>query len=255
MTNQKKYKHYTIDPVTGKVQWFFPMEIEVNVKGYEKGTEEYVAAVEYLNNLKNQIVKDDDGNDVVCEVGEAKLGFREFPAVFIPVTHDKYLELIKDEMNKQEDMKQDGRCPVEAKIGGIKTCPLRIPNPDYVKGGDMPKTIANSCENCIYYNKKYEHTEANFSTLSATGDDGESIDYEPVAPSNYYDGDKYEVLVEKWTEFVRKNEPDMEELATLLAMEYLRSEAAKEMGVASSTAQYQRNKLKSLLLRFFEGII
>ena len=27
-------------------------------------------------------------------------------------------------------------------------------NPDYVEGGDMPKTIANSCDKCIYCAKK-----------------------------------------------------------------------------------------------------
>ena len=31
---------------------------------------------------------------------------------------------------------------------------LRINNPDYVEGGDMPKTIANSCDKCIYCAKK-----------------------------------------------------------------------------------------------------
>lgn len=254
VTKQKKYKHFTVDPVTGKVQWFFPMEIEVDVKDYEKGSVEYETAVSYLNNLKVQTVKDENGNEVVCEVGEAKLGFREFLAVFVPVTHDKYLELIKDEMNKQEDMKQDGRCPVTAKIGGVKTCPARIPNPDYVEGGNMPKTIANSCENCIYRSKKHEHTEVNFSTLSATSVEDDTIDYEAETPSNYYEGERYERLVEKWQSFVKKNSPEDEELAVLLAMEYLRSEAARELGMASSTAQSRREKLKPLLLRFLEEV-
>ena len=57
-------------------------------------------------------------------------------------------------MKKQFDMKMDGRCPIPAEIGGVKTCPLRINNPDYVEGGDMPKTIANSCDKCIYCAKK-----------------------------------------------------------------------------------------------------
>jgi hypothetical protein len=52
-------------------------------------------------------------------------------------------------------MKMDGRCPIPAEIGGVKTCPLRINNPDYVEGGDMPKTIANSCDKCIYCAKRH----------------------------------------------------------------------------------------------------
>ena len=65
-----------------------------------------------------------------------------------------YEKVKQDEMKKQFDMKMDGRCPIPAEIGGVKTCPLRINNPDYVEGGDMPKTIANSCDKCIYCAKK-----------------------------------------------------------------------------------------------------
>lgn len=251
MTKNKKYFHHEVDKVTGKDQWFFPMEIEVDLNDYEKGSDEYETARQYIENLRQ--ATDINGQKVVCEVGEAQLGFRKFMAVFIPVTHELYLELIKDEMNKQEDMKQDGRCPVPAKIGGVKTCPRRIPNPDYVEGGDAPKTIANSCEGCIYFAKKHEHTEANFSTLSVEGDEGEPMDFEVPSPSNYYDGDKYERLVDHWKAFVQEKAPDLMELSELLALEYLRSEAARKLEMHPSTAKSRKDRLKKLVQEFLDN--
>lgn len=40
MTKNKKYFHHEVDKVTGKDQWFFPMEIEVDLNNYEKGSDE-----------------------------------------------------------------------------------------------------------------------------------------------------------------------------------------------------------------------
>lgn len=251
MTKQKRYLHHEVDPVTGQDQWYFPLEITVNPKDYNNDPDAFESTYEYLNSLKHQTVVDVNGNAVVCEVADTKLGFREFKAIFVPVaSHEMYLELIKDEMNKQFDMKMDGRCPIPAEIGGVKTCPLRIDNPDYVEGGDMPKTIANSCDNCIYCAKKHEHTEANFSSLSAIGDDGESIDYDAPAPVNYYAGEQYERITIAFRSFLEIKAPDLVKLAEKLSDEYLRSEAARELNVPSSTAQGQRDRLKRFLLDF-----
>lgn len=255
MTKKERYQHYTVDTVTGERQYYFPMEIEVDLKAYEQGTDEYESAVLYKNNLKKATIKDKNGNEIVCEVGHTKLGYREFEAVFIPVTHEEFKELIKDEMDKQDAAKMDGRCTIPAEIGGVKMCPLRIPNPDYVEGGDMPKTIANSCKGCIYEKKKHSHTEVNFSTLHTTDDDGEEGDFETGNPHNYYAGDEYEVLMEQWCAFVRTKAPELEDLAMLLSMEYIRSEAARELGKSSSTVQAQRDRLKPLLLEFLGSIV
>lgn len=153
MTKQKKFKHYTINPVTGKKQYYYPMEIEVDLDNYEVGTDEYETAAKFLQDIKNQKAKDDDGNEVVCEVDYTKLGFREYLAVYIPVSYEKYKSLIKDEMDKQEEIKQNSRCTIPAKIGEVKVCPRRVPNPDYVEGGNMPKTLAVSCDDCPYKDK------------------------------------------------------------------------------------------------------
>ena len=251
MTNQKRYLHHEVNPVTGQDQWYFPLEITINPKNYSNNPDALEAAQEYLKGLKRQTVVDMNGNAVVCEVADTKLGFREFKAIFVPVpSHEMYLDLIKDEMKKQFDMKMDGRCPIPAEIGGVKTCPLRIDNPDYVEGGDMPKTIANSCDKCIYRAKKHDHTKVNFSSLSATGDDGETIDYDAPAPANYYAGEQYERITTAFLSFLETKAPDLVHLAEKLCDEYLRSEAARELAIPSSTAQGQRDRLKPFLLEF-----
>lgn len=254
MTKKERYQHYTVDPVTGERQYYFPMEIEVDLKNYNPDSDEYAVSVEYKKNLKKATVKDMDGNDVVCEVGYTRLGYREFEAVFVPVSHEAFKKLIKDEMDKQDAAKVDGRCTIPATIGGVKMCPLRIPNPEYVEGGDMPKTIKKSCDGCPHAKKKHSHTEVNFSTLHLTDDDGEEEDFETGNPYNYYAGDEYEALMKKWCAFVRTKAPELEELAMLLSMEYIRSEAARELGKSSSTVQAQRDRLKPLLLEFLQNI-
>lgn len=251
MTKQKRYLHHEVDPVTGQDQWYFPLEITVNPKDYSNDQDALESAQEYLNIFKQQTVVDMNGNAVVCEVANTKLGFRKFKAIFVPVpSHEMYLELIKDEMKKQYDMKMDGRCPIPAEIGGVKTCPLRIDNPDYVEGGDMPKTIANSCDKCIYCAKKHEHTNVNFSSLSAIGDDGESIDYDAPAPANYYAGKQYDRIKIAFLSFLEIKAPNLVPLAEELSDEYLCSEAARKLAIPSSTARGQRNRLKHFLLDF-----
>ena len=119
----------------------------------------------------------------------------------------------------------------------------------------MPKTLAVSCDDCPYKDKKNNPQEVPVSAMTRKDDDGNDMDYEIPAPSNYGMGARYETLVGQWAEFVRKNAPDLEELAVLFAMEYLRSEAAKELNIASSTAQGQREKLKKLVVMFLENAV
>lgn len=256
MTKQERYQHYTVDPVTGEKQYYYPMEIEVDPKMYDRKIDEeaYDSAVIYRNGLNQAKIQDKDGKDIVCEVGYTRLGNREFKAVFIPVSHEEFKELIKDEMHEQERAKEDGRCIIPSKIGGYKRCPRKIPNPNYVEGGDMPKEIMNSCKGCIYEKKKCSHTIVNFTDNAVTNGEGEVEEMDPISPNTYYAGDEYEELIQKWCAFVRTKAPELEELAMLLSMEYIRSEAARELGKSGSTVQAQRDRLKRLLLEFLQNI-
>lgn len=236
MTKKERYQHYTIDLTTGEKQWYFPMEIETHKDDF--------AGAEYLQNLKSE----------PYEIGMTRLGFREFKAVMIPVSKEQYNALIKDEMNKQEEMKQDGRCPLPAIKGGIKTCPLRIPNPKYTKDGSEPKTLANSCDGCIYAAKKHTNTVVTFTDLGSEDDGGDFASYEPSNPVGYNSGDAYLKLQKQWIEFVKANKPKLAELAELLSSEYLQIEAAKELDKSRQTINSQADVLKQLALEFLNTI-
>lgn len=236
MTKKERYQHYTIDPATGEKQWYFPMEIETQNDDF--------AGAEYLQNLKA----------TPYEIGMTRLGFREFKAIMIPVSKEQYKSLIKDEMDKQEKMKQDVRCLVPATIGGVKICPRRIPNPNYVEGGSEPKTLANNCEGCIYAAKKHTNTVVTFSDLGSEDDDGDFSSYEPSNPVGYNSGDTYLKLQKQWIEFVKANKPKLAELAELLSSEYLQIEAAKELDKSRQTINSQADVLKQLALEFLNTV-
>lgn len=236
MTKRERFQHYVVNE-NGDVQWFFPMEVEVS-----KDDESYK---DYISMLRGMT-----GTDEKYEIGMTKLGFREFNAIFIPVSKEQYDELIKDEMNKQEAMKQDGRCFIKAKKGGIRICPRRISNPKYVEGGSEPKTLAVSCEGCPYASKKNAHTVMNFSDLTTEDEDGNPMDYEVANPVGYDSTRQYDALVKDFLEYVRANRPKLTELAELLCQEYVQTEAASILGKSTSTIGSQTDKIKELLLEF-----
>ena len=235
MTKKERYQHYVINPSTGEVQWYFPMEIET--------TSEDAAGSDYLNSLKLS------GH----EIGMSKIGFREFKAIMIPVdSKAEHDILIKDELDKQDEMKLDGRCFIQAKIGGLKRCPRQMPNPSYTEGSGLPKTIMTSCKGCPYEHKKHEHTFVNFSALQSTDDDGNTEDFDPANPIGYNSTYNYDKLSDEFLDYVRENKPKLLELATLLCKEYVQTEAANILGKSTSTIGSQTEKLRELLNEFLD---
>ena len=203
------------------------------------------------------------------EIGMARLGFRNFDAVFVPcretayvngrevyidtpeeVQRRRYLELIKDEMNAQEEIKQDGRCPIPDGRGGLKRCPRRVPNPDYTPGGDAPKTLPVRCEGCKYEPFRLSHTTLAFSCLGREDDPGEI-----ASPRSRYAAYGYEKLSSGFVSYVREKNPRLAPLAELLALEFTGSEAARELGLPTSTAGSRREKLKELCREFLDEVI
>ena len=235
MTKKERYQHYIINPSTGEKEYFFPMEIETT-KDDESGSD-------YLKVLK-------DSN---YEIGMSKIGFREFMALLIPVgSKEEHDLLIKDELDKQDKIKADGRCFISAKIGGTKRCPRQIPNPNYVEGGKESKTIMKSCEGCPYYDKKHAHTVVTFSSMQTEDEEGETQNFEPTNPIAYNSADQYNSLVSEFLEYVKVEKPKLVELATLLCQEYIQTEAANIIGKSTSTIGSQTDKLKELICKFLD---
>ncbi len=208
------------------------------------------------------------------EVGRAMLGFRIFDAVMVPcrttatvngkevfidtpseVQRQRYLEYIRDELNRQASSQQDGRCCIRAANGKTKRCPLRIPNPDYLPGGTQPKTIPVKCEGCPYEPFRQAHTVVELSCFDHEGENGETEPYEVPAPNNYYAADDYEKLAEEFVDFVKERNPKLAALAELKADEFNLTDAAKELGKATSTVDSQTRKLKELVLEFLDNTL
>ncbi len=238
------------NPITGELDYYFPMEItDPSIKEYAH----------------------------VCgfEIDYATLGYRRFLAVYVPckektidpdgrevflptpsdVQHARYLEMIKDEMNEQEDAKQDGRCMIPDGHGGVKRCPRRVKNPDFVPGNGQPATLAVSCQGCKYEPYHQAHTTVPFTTLDFVNEEGEITPYEPASPAGYMEYYDYEKLARLFVAYVRERKPKLANLAELLAQEYSRSEAARELNIPASTAQSRRKKLYELYLEFRANLI
>ena len=250
----KKYlKNKRINPETGEVDYFFPMEIP----------DPSSPILEYARLYG-------------LEIGWARLGNRSFLAVFVPckdkvydsrrgidvyvdtpsdVQYARYLELIKDEMKKQDAMKQDGRCVIPDGRGGTKRCPVRVPNPAYIPGGDEDKTIPVHCEGCIFEPFRQAHTFVAFSSLDHESDGGGLETYEVKTPKSYYAADRYLELREEFVAFVKSRNPKLASLAEKLVDELTQSEASRELGLATSTVGSRTKKLKELALEFLDSII
>lgn len=243
-------KNVRLNPITGELDYYFPMEVK------DPADKEY-ARVYGL------------------EVGPARLGFRKFEAIFIPcknktvdahgfevytetpseVQRQRYLDYIKDELAAQDAAKQDGRCNIPDGHGGLKRCPCRISNPDYVPGGDKPKTLPVRCEGCVYESFRQAHTAIPVSYLDHESEDGGVESYEIPAPVNYYAGDRYCELSSRFVPFVKEKHPKLTSLAKLLVAEYSKSEASRELNKATSTIGSQAKKLQELLEDFLDNVI
>ena len=248
--SKKILKNVRINPITNEPDFYFPMEV----------TNPADKAYARLNGL---------------EIGMAMLGNRRFLAIMIPCKRkgydDKgreiyldtpseeqyrtYKALIKDKLNRQEDEKQDGRCNIPTANGNTRRCPLRIPNPTYVPGGDQPKTLANRCEGCPYERFKQAHTVIELSCLDHEGEDGETEPYEISAPESYYEADRYEDLADEFVAFITARKPRLAPLAEKLVKEHSLTEASQELGRPTSTVHSQIKKLQELLTEFLDNAI
>lgn len=248
--SKKVLKNIRTNSLTGEPDYFFPMEVT------NPADKEYAKR----NGL---------------EVGRAMLGFRIYEAVMVPCKNKAYdakgreiyldtpseeqyriyKALIKDELNRQEDEKQDGRCNIHNGHGGLRRCPCRIPNPAYIPGSNQPKTLANKCERCPYEPFRQAHTVIELSCLDHESENGETEPYEPPTPKNYFAADDYKELAEEFVAFIKARKPKLAPLAEKLVQEYDLTDASRELGKSTSTIFSQRKKLQELLTEFLDNAI
>ena len=242
------FRHIRKNPVTGEDDYYFPMEI----------TDPSIRALARERGL---------------EISRTRLGSRTFEAAMIPckdtatingmevfvdtpseVQRQRYLEYVRDELAEQDAKRQDGRCNIPDAYGGLKRCPCRVKNPDYVPGGDQPKTVPVRCEGCVYEQFKQAHTTIVLSTLDHENENGEFETYEIPATKDMTAADRFLELREEFIAFVQERNPKLAPLTELLTLEFTKSEATRELGDAWGTVTSRTDKLKALVTDFLDTI-
>ena len=247
--HNNSYQHVRTNPITGEDDYFFPMEI----------TDPSIKALARERGL---------------EIAKTRLGNRTFEAAMIPckdtatingvevfidtppeVQRQRYLEYIRDELTQQDAKRQDGRCNIPDAYGGLKRCPCRVKNPDYIPGGDQPKTLPVRCEGCIYEQFRQAHTTIVVSALDHENEAGEFESFEIPATKDMLAADRFLELRQEFIAFVRERNPKLADQAELKTLEFTNSEIARLLDQPTSTVTSRGEKLKALAAAFIDTII
>ena len=248
-TPAETFRHVRTNPITGEYDYYYPLEI----------TDPSIRALVRERGLA---------------IGRTRLGNRTYEAAMIPckdtatingvevfidtpseVQRQRYLEYIRDELTEQDAKRQDGRCNIPDGRGGVKRCPCRMKNPDYVPGGDQPKTLPVKCEGCRYEQFRQAHTTIVVSALDHENEAGEFECFEIPAKKDLLAADRFLELREEFIAFVSERNPKLVPLAELLTLEFTKSEAARELGDAWGTVTSRTDKLKELVTDFLDTIV
>ena len=246
----ESFKHVRTNPVTGEFDYYYPLEI----------TDDSIRQ---------------DLEDLGLEICRTRLGNRVITAAMIPCKdigldvhgrevyldtpsedqRERYLEYIKDELAEQDAEKQDVRCVIPNGHGGLKRCPCRTAKPDYRPGNGQPKTIPVLCEGCVYEDYKRGNAPVSFTVLNHVDEGGEVDPYEPAAPGNLFDGDRYERMCDAFVGYVEEHEDKLTAQAALQTLEYSLTEVAEALDQPISTVFSRRKKLKALAEEFLDSTL
>lgn len=187
------------------------------------------------------------------KVDWVQVGYRVFEAVLIPMSEERFKQLIQDEDRRQKAARIEGRCPIPNGRGGVIRCPERIPNPLYGQPGE-PKTLKNDCVNCPYNTlDKPDYSTKSLSHSGIYNEDGEEMEME--IPCGFMpDADKYEYYCNEVLRFVEKNYPDYRDTMELLLQDFEKKEVAERLGVHRNTPTNQVNAMKDELRELIDNL-
>ena len=243
-TAAEAFRHIRTNPITGDKDFYFPLEItnpSIRALSRERGLE--ITKTRLGNRVFEAVM-------VPCKDTTTINGVEVFVDTPSEVQRQRYLDLIKDELAAQDAAKQDGRCQIPDGRGSVKRCPCRMKNPEYVPGGDQPKTLPVRCEGCRYEEFRQARTTVVLSTL-----DHQFETFEIPAPKDLLTADRFLELREEFIAFVQTRNPKLAPLAELLTLEFTKSEAARELGDAWGTVTSRTDKLKELVTDFLDSIV
>ena len=243
------FRHVRKNPVTGKPEYFYPMEItdpSIRACARAKGME--ITGTRLGNRVIEAVM-------VPCRESGTHRGL-EVPADTPPEAQRRlYLACISDELREQDARRRNGRCLIPDGRGGLKRCRPRTPNPEYTPGSGLPKTLPVRCEGCQYEQFRQAHTTIVVSALDHENEAGEFESFEIPAKKDLLAADRFLELREEFIAFVSERNPKLVPLAELLTLEFTKSEAARELGDAWGTVTSLTDKLKELVTDFLDTIV
>ncbi len=248
-TPVESFRHIRTNPITGEQDYYYPLEItdpSIRALARERGLE--IARTRLGNRTIDAVM-------IPCKNVATINGMEVFVDTPSEEQRRRYLAYVRDELAEQDAKRQDGRCNIPDAYGGLKRCPCRVPNPDYVPGGKQPKTLPVRCEGCVYEQFKQAHTTVVLSTLDSVNEDGEMQTFEIPSPRDLLTADRFLELREEFIAFVQERNPKLVPLAELLTLEYTKSEAAHELGDAWGTVTSRTDKLKDLVAAFLDTVV
>lgn len=245
----ESFRHIRKNPLTGEDDYFFPMEIiDPSIRALARERNLEIARTRLGNRTIDAVM-------VPCKDTATINGMEVFVDTPSEVQRRRYLEYARDELAEQDAKRQDGRCNIPDAYGGLKRCPCRVPNPDYVAGGKQPKTLPVRCEGCVYEPFKQAHTTVVLSALDHQNDAGEFESYEIPASKDMLAADRYLELREAFIAFVQEWNPKLVDQAGLKTLEFTNSEIARILDQPSSTVTSRAEKLKALMTAFIDTVI
>lgn len=248
-TPAESFRHIRKNPITGEDDYFFPMEItdaSITALARERGLE--IARTRLGNRTIDAVM-------VPCKNTATINSVEVFVDTPSEVQRQRYLEYIRDELAVQDAKRQDGRCQIPDGRGGVKRCPCRVPNPDYVPGGDQPKTLPVKCQGCKYEQFRQAHTTIVVSALDHENEAGEFESYEIPAVKDLLAADRFLELREEFIAFVQERNPKLADQAGLKTLEFTNSEIARLLDQPTSTVTSRGEKLKALMTAFIDTVI
>ena len=179
------------------------------------------------------------------------------PAIKLEVDKATYDSFKRDQWMEEYRYEQENRCIISGADGKTRFCPCRIPNPEYVEGGDKPKTIANDCSLCPYYRSfKSIKGKVLFSTLTVTDEQGNEDAFDPASPHPINQADEYIKLLYGLIDYIKVRHPKYDkysDLVKLLGEQYTLKEASVILNIPYRTLYGWTLTLKPIVTEYLDN--
>lgn len=171
------------------------------------------------------------------KITKSRVCNRKLNVILVPGSKSQYDTIMSDYSREFKAEDRDKRCAVPGEDGKLIRCPE-----------------SRKCSECTYYLKREEYGTALFSDLSVEGDDGETMEYDPAAPENYNDGDRYLRMLKGLIEYASAKDPNFRLMIELLLDGKSRRQIAEELGIPKSTVIDRVAKLRKIADEFLENL-